>query len=120
MATTKEVADGLFALVKEGKFSEAVNAYYAEDIVSTEPMGAEPVSHGIEAARGKNEWFKNSVEMKSLDVKGPFVTGDTFILEYDLKATNKQSGDPMNMREYAVYDVKDGKITHEKFFYIPA
>ena len=47
--SVKEIADELITLCREGKNREAIERFYADDIVSTEAMGPDPVSKGIEA-----------------------------------------------------------------------
>ena len=42
---------------------------------------------------------------------------DEFIVRFKLSTTNKESGEKASMDETALYRVKDGKITEERFFY---
>src|SRR6201999_4557587 len=61
--STKEVADALVAMWKQGTFAESGEQYWARDVVSVEPggpSGMDPVSRGIDAARGKGEWWANA------------------------------------------------------------
>ena len=41
------------AYEKQGKFAESGEKYWADDVLSVEPMGDSPESRGIDAARGK-------------------------------------------------------------------
>jgi len=121
MATTMEIGNGLVALVKEGKYKEAVDSYYSDDIVSTEPMSphsSDPVTaKGLAAVKEKLEWWYASMETHSMELAGPFPNGDQFVVEYKLDVTDKQSGHRFLMHEMALYTVKNGKIVDEKFFY---
>jgi ketosteroid isomerase-like protein len=59
--TTVEVATQFVALCRDRKFLDAVEALYAEDVVSVEPMdyqGTGRDMHGKEAVKNKNvAWF---------------------------------------------------------------
>jgi SnoaL-like domain len=119
--TTKEVADGLVALCREGKFMDAIVAYYGNDIVSVEPMAMgehmpREVS-GIEAVKAKGEWWVANHEVHSIEASAPAMSGDEFIVKFTMDVTSKQSGQRMAMEEFGVYWVKDGKIVREQFFF---
>ncbi|BDI30838.1 ketosteroid isomerase [Capsulimonas corticalis] len=115
--SVKEVAQGLVDLCKEGKFEEAMSQYYSDDIVSTEPMGENPVSTGIAAVKAKGEWWVTNFEVHGVVVTGPFVNGDQFIVGFELDATNRPSGKRETMKEAGLYTVKDDKIVNEIFYY---
>ena len=115
--SVKEIADELIALCREGKNKEAIDRLYASDIVSTEAMGPNPVSTGLEAVYQKHDWFESSMEVHSAEVKGPFINGDQFAVEFNYDVTEKPSGERKNMHEIALYTVRDGKIAAETFLY---
>ncbi len=115
---TEEVALKLVEHCRGGKWMEAVNTLYGDDIVSVEPraMGEMPAEmRGLEAVRGKTEWFIGAHEVHSCTVTGPFVARDTFVVQFDLDATDKASGERMQMGEVGIYSVKDGKVVREEF-----
>jgi len=114
-STTQEVAIGLTALVKEQKYREATETYYAQDVVSTEPFGDPATVNGIDAVKAKLDWFEANFQVNSGSVDGPFICDDIFAVEYTIDATNKISGQRNTMHEVAVYTVADGKIVAEKF-----
>ncbi|HEY4171113.1 MAG TPA: SnoaL-like domain-containing protein [Reyranella sp.] len=117
--TTQDVANDLVAMWKQGKFGESGEKYWAADVVSIEagaPGGGDPVSHGIEAARGKGEWWANNHEVHGAEVEGPFINGDQFVVRFKMDVTPK-GGQRFLMDEMAVYTIKDGKIAEERFFY---
>jgi ketosteroid isomerase-like protein len=115
--STHDIAHDLVALCKEGKFDESGEKYWADDVVSIEAMGPNPVSHGKDAARAKGEWWVNNHEIHSVEVEGPYVNGDQFTVRFKMDVTMKESGQRMAMDEHALYTVKDGKIAEERFFY---
>lgn len=97
---------------------EAVNSLYADEIVSVEPraMGEMPAEmRGLEAVRGKTKWFMDAHEVHNCTVTGPFVARDTFVVQFDLDATDKASGERMQMGEVGVYTAKNGKVVREEF-----
>ena len=119
--SVKEIANKLVAYCKEGKNLECVNELYAEDIESVEAaaMGGEDrTKKGIEAIRGKNQWWVENHEVHSAKVEGPWPHGDDkFAVRFTYDVTNKPSGNRMKMDEIAVYTVGGGKIVKEEFFY---
>jgi hypothetical protein len=123
MATTLEVGKKLVDLCKQGKFKEAMNSLYASNIVSIEagaPAGQSPRVDGIEAVRGKADWWEKNHEIHSMKVEGPWPHGDRFVARFTIDVTPKSgpmSGKRFTMDELGLYTVKDGKVVHEEFFY---
>jgi ketosteroid isomerase-like protein len=118
--STQEVADALIAMWKKGEFAESGEKYWADDVVSIEPMGPpgmDPVSHGKSAARGKGEWWANSHQTHGVVVTGPFVNGDQFIVGFEMDVTAKDSGQRFTMKEHGLYTIRNGKIAEERFFF---
>jgi ketosteroid isomerase-like protein len=118
--TTHEVADQLVLLCNQGKFMDAVRALYSPDIVSVEAMaGPDGVRQmqGLDAVVGKGEWWSSNHELHSSKVEGPIVSGSHFCVRFIIDVTNKPSGKRMTMDELGMYQVKDGKIVREEFFY---
>ena len=77
----------------------------------------DPVSHGKDAARAKGEWWSNAHDIHGVEVYGPYVNGDQFVVQFTMDITNRESGERMTMDEMALYTIKDGKIAEERFFY---
>ena len=118
--TTQDIANDLVALWKQGKFAESGEKYWAQDVLSVEagaPGGGDPASRGIEAARGKGEWWAGAHDVHGVEVEGPFVNGDQFVVHFKMDITQKGSGQRITMDETALYTLKDGKIAEERFFY---
>ena len=119
-ASTAAVANELVTLCRAGRNLDAIASLYAKDIVSLESVGSEEMPaemRGIDAIRGKNEWWFENHDIHSADAIGPFVGDDQFAVRYDFDVTNRPSGQRMQMSEMALYTVKDGKIVREQFFY---
>lgn len=45
------------------------------------------------------------------------ISGDKFAVVHDYDITQKATGNRIQMREIALYTVKNGKIVHEEFMY---
>ncbi len=117
---TATVADELVSFCRAGKNMDAINSLYSPDIVSVESMGNETMPRemkGIDAIRGKNQWWSENNEVHSSNVEGPFVGDDKFAVYYNYDVTFKPTGKRNTMEEMALYTVKDGKIVREQFFY---
>ncbi|HEY6502759.1 MAG TPA: nuclear transport factor 2 family protein [Chitinophagaceae bacterium] len=117
--TTKEVANRLSQLFKEYKWTEAQDELFSRDAVSIEP----PHSQGLQTVKGldnikkKGEAFNSMVEeMHGGWVGEPIVGGNYIAVGMGMDVTMKGAG-RMNMEEICVYEVKDGKIVKEEFFY---
>ncbi len=72
---------------------------------------------GMDAIREKNKGFQSMVEeMHGGYTKELTVFGNNIFMEMGMDATMKGMG-RMNMNEMAHYEVKDGKIISERFYY---
>jgi hypothetical protein len=119
-ASTASVAQELVTLCRAGRNLEAISKLYSPKIVSIEPVGDERMPAemtGIDAIRGKNEWWFTDHEVHSSEVIGPLVGEGQFAVKYIWDATSKPTGQRIRMEEMALYTVKDGKIVREQFFY---
>jgi hypothetical protein len=117
---TATIAEELVSLCREGRNGDAINTLYSPDIVSIESMGNESMPReqkGIDAIRGKNQWWAENNEVHSATVDGPFLGDDKFAVYYNYDVTFKPTGKRNNMEEMALYTVKDGKVVREQFFY---
>lgn len=120
--TTSEVANRLVELCREGKYLQAIDELYSNDIVSVEPEGAPNVNtQGIEAVRQKTINFEEMVEsVQSSEVSDPTVADNFFSVNMHSVVTFKGAPGPADMNEICVYQVKNGKVVAEQFFYTPA
>ena len=119
--SVKEIGNKLVAFCKEGKNLDAINELYGDNIESVEavaPPEGERVAKGIDAIRGKNQWWGENHEIHSASVEGPWPHGnEKFAVHFSYDVTNKPSGNRMKLDEIAVYTVDGGKIVKEEFFY---
>ncbi len=119
--STKEVAQKLVALCREGKNLDAIDQLYASDIVSVEAVeggGMPREMRGMEAVRGKSQWWLDNHEVHDCELQGPFYHGDDqFAVYMKADVTYKPDNKRMQIDEIGVYTVKDGKVAHEAFYY---
>ncbi|QSX74017.1 nuclear transport factor 2 family protein [Lysobacter arenosi] len=118
---TEQVAARLVELCRAGKFEEAQSELYADDAVSLEPEGSPQGAggnvKGLAAIRAKSHQFHDSVEaFHGVTCTDPVVAGGWFSIVMGVDATYKGAG-RIAMSEICVYQVRDGKIVHEQFFY---
>ena len=117
--TTLEVANKLIAFMRKGQMLEAQEELYADDIVCIEPEGG-MVPHftkGKKAVAEKGKQFASMIEERhGGSCSDPVVGGRYFSISMTLDATMKGMGRHL-LEEVCVYEVKDGKITKEQFFY---
>jgi hypothetical protein len=116
--TTQEIAEKVVELTRKRAWHEALDQLYDKDIVSVESRSNEGDSaekRGLDAVRGKADWWVNTMEIHSFEVSGPFVAHDRFVVQYDVDVTDKKSKHRFQMSEVGVYTVKNGKIVREEF-----
>ena len=116
--TTSEVAARLVELCRQGDYTTAHSELYADDAKSIEPAWSpDPVQQGRDALRAKGAYWEESFETHSCEISDPIVAGDFFSLARALDVTDRKSGARFPMSEIAVYEIKDGKVVTEQFFY---
>ena len=117
--TTKEVADKLVEMCRAGKVEEVKVDLFTEDTVSIEPReGVLPLeSRGLVAIQQKAALFISLVdEFHGNTISEPIVAGNYFSLVWDTDLKMKGSEREITS-ELCVYEVRDGKILSERFFY---
>jgi len=119
--TTQEVANRFNELAQSGQWDQIQAELYADNAVSIEPAHAAAMglgnAEGIDAIKKKGEAFNEAVEeMHGGYSNEPQVAGNHFVVAMGMEATMKGAG-RVKMDEIAVYEVKDGKIVKEQFFF---
>jgi len=120
--TTQEVANRYTELEKQGKWAEIQEELYSKDIISIEPehaaaMGMQTITTGIDAIKAKGIAFNEMIaEMHGGYCSEPVVGGDYFSVAMGMDCTMK-TGQRMKMDEICVFEVKEGKIVKEQFFF---
>jgi hypothetical protein len=119
--TTQQIANRLVALCREGKYDQCYDELFADDAENVEmPAMAEgPLGNakGMDAMKKKSAaWSAGVEEIHSSSVGEPVVSGNWFAVPMSMDLTMKGRG-RMAMEELCMYQVRDGKIVREQFFY---
>lgn len=117
--TTKEVADRLKELFNENRWDLAQEELFSPDAESIEPSNSPGLRSvkGMDAIKKKGQEFNEMVEEMHGGYVSDFVfAGNHIACAMGMDVTMKGQG-RMKMDEIAVYEVKDGKIVKEQFFY---
>lgn len=118
---TNEVAQKLVELCRKGQYTEAQAELYSPDVVSIEPAGS-PMerAEGMEAIKAKAQQWENMVEeVHSNEISEPVVAENFFSFAMKSVVTFKGMR-KQTIEEICVYEVKDGKVVKEQFFFTPA
>ncbi|HLK30500.1 MAG TPA: nuclear transport factor 2 family protein [Puia sp.] len=116
--TTQQVADRFYELDAKHDFQTIYSELYSQNAKSIEPAhSAWGTVQGMEAIHEKGKKFGETiVEMHDGHTEKPIVAGNFFACAMGFDATMKDRG-RVKMEEIALYEVKDGKIVAEQFFY---
>jgi len=111
----QQIAEEVTTLIREGKNKQAKDLFYADNIISIEGNGDK--SEGIEAIHQKSiAWAAQVAEVHAVSVSAPIIAADHFALNIKMDISYK-NGHRAVMDEIAVYEVGDGKIVFEQFFF---
>lgn len=120
--TTQEVANRYYELMQQNKREQVVSELYSRDIVNREPehaiaMGIPTITIGLDAVKAKSKARAEMIEQVHSDYcSEPVVGGKFFSVALGRDMTMK--GKPrMSIEEIGVFEVKEGKIISEQFFY---
>ncbi|MBL6448537.1 nuclear transport factor 2 family protein [Fulvivirga sp. 29W222] len=120
MKTVREVANRLVDLCRKGQFDTAEHELYADNILSLEPDNTP--GQRVEGIKGKLEKSKHFNEMTeeihSMEISDPIIADNFFAISMKLDVTMKGVG-RTTMEEICVYEVENGKIVTERFFFSP-
>ena len=94
----KSTAEKLVAHCRAGTELQGMDELYDRGAVSVEavamPGSGSAESSGVDAIKGKHNWWNENFTVNKLDVEGPFPHGDDrFAVIFGMDTTNKQSGE---------------------------
>jgi hypothetical protein len=122
MMTTQQVAERYYELAQQNKRRQIVEELYGSDIVNREPehaaaMGIPTITKGLDAVTAKSKAREELIEAVHGETCSPPVVGGRYF-SVALGRDITMKGRPrMNLQEIGVFEVKDGKIVSEQFFY---
>jgi hypothetical protein len=116
--TISEIAEKVVAYNREHKYKEIYAEFYSPEVVSVEAVqGPLQEVRGMEGLMKKMEWWESNNEVHGIEVSEPLIADDHFAVVFTMDVTFKQTNTRSKSSELAVYEVKDGKIVREQFFY---
>lgn len=119
LLSTKEVAERFDKLAQQEKWFEIQDEFFAENVRSIEPENSMYLKNaeGKSIVREKGEnWIQKIEAVHRTFTTHPVVAGNYFSVGREVDITVRGLG-RIQMNEIMVYEVKDGKIILEQFFY---
>ena len=108
------IASSLIELCKKGKFIQAQNELYDEDIISIEIDGTRTT--GAKKMQEKEQRFlDNLVRIHDIDFSETLIARNYFSTVLKMKIEIRNVGFK-ELEEMCVYHIKNGKIDFEQFF----
>lgn len=117
--TTQEVAVRFNELAKQEKWFEIQDEFFADNVRSIDPPGSPYLGYaeGKAAVRKKGEDFVKKIEaVHEASTTEPVVGGNHFAVGREVDITLQDMG-RIQMKQVMLYEVKDGQIVSEQFFY---
>ena len=117
--TTQEVAARFNELAQQEKWFDIQTEFFADDVKSIDPPHSPYFGYaeGKEAVRKKGEEFVSRIEaVHSMRTGEPIVCGNHFAVTREKDLTVRPHG-RIRISQIMLYEVKDGKIISEQFFY---
>jgi len=117
--TTREVASRFNVLAQQEKWFEIQDEFFADNVKSIDPSDSPYFGNaeGKAQVRKKGEDFVKRIEaFHSGRTTEPLVTGNHFTVGRSKDITVQGHG-RIQINEIMLYEVKDGKIVLEQFFY---
>jgi SnoaL-like domain len=117
--TTKEVAARFNELAKQEKWFEIQDELFADNVKSIDPPNSPYFGYaeGKAAVRKKGEDFVKRIEAAhKRHTTEPIIAGNHFAVSREVDITVQGYG-RIQINEIMLYEVKDGEIISEQFFY---
>ena len=117
--TTEEVAARFNELAQQEKWFEIQEEFFADNVRSIDPPNSPYMGYaeGKAAVRKKGEDFVKLIEgFHGASTSQPVVGGNYFAVGRDMDITVQKFG-RIQINQIMLYEVKDGQIVREQFFY---
>lgn len=117
--TTQEVATRFNELAQQEKWFEIQDEFFADNVKSIDPTHSPYFGYaeGKSAVRKKGDDFVSRIEAVHRVYTGePLVCGNHFAVAREKDITVRPHG-RIQINQIMLYEVKDGKIISEQFFY---
>ncbi len=116
---TQEVASRFNELAQQEKWFEIQDEFFTEDVKSMEPEGSPYFKNAegkIPVRKKGEEFLKNIEAVHQLRTTQPVVAGNHFAVGRNTDITLRDFG-RVQIDQIMLYEVKDGLIISEQFFY---
>ena len=117
--TTQEVAARFNELAQQGKWFEIQDELFADNVRSIDPENSPYFGYaeGKAPVRKKGmDWVEKVEQVHWASATQPVIGGNHFAVGYNFEITTKDFG-RIKIEEIMLYEVKDGQIVLEQFFY---
>jgi hypothetical protein len=117
--TTTEVAARFNELAQQEKWFEIQDELFADNVKSIDPVDSPwfKFAEGKSNVRKKGEdWVKRIEAAHNLSTTAPIVAEKHFVVGREVEITVRDIG-RIWINELMIYEVKDGEIISEQFFY---
>ncbi len=117
--TTQEVADRFNELAQQEKWFDIQDEFFADNVRSIDPPNSPYFGYaeGKSSVRKKGEDFVKRIEAAhKLYTSEPLVSGNHFAVGREKDITVQGFG-RIQINEIMLYEVKNGQIVSEQFFY---
>ena len=119
LLTTQEVAARFHELAQQEKWFEIQDEFFSDNVRSIEPANSPYFKNeeGKAPVRKKGEdWVSRVKEVHKLSTSQPVVAGNHFAVARETDIVVEGIG-RVHINEIMLYEVKDGQIVLEQFFY---
>lgn len=115
---TQEVAEKLVTFCRQGQHAQAYDELFHSDAIAQEPENfPNNRTQGLENLKAKSQqWGQDLKEMHSMEISDPVVADNFFSCSMKMDITTHSRG-RQQMEEVCMYEVNDGKIVKEQFFF---
>lgn len=117
--STAEIAARFNELAKQEKWFAIQEEFFSDDVKSIDPPHSPwfGYAEGKTNVRQKGETFvKGIVELHGASTSEPMVAENHFVVQRSIDITTSAFG-RVQLNQLMMYEVKDGKIISEQFFY---
>ena len=117
--TTQEVAARFNELAQQEKWFEIQDEFFADNVRSIDPVNSPwfGYAEGKAPVRHKGEEFVGRItDLHRAYTSEPIVTGNHFAVTREIDITVQPHG-RIQINQIMLYEVKDGQIILEQFFY---
>lgn len=117
--TIEKVAERFDTLAQQEKWFEIQEEFFSDNVVSIEPADSPYFKNaeGKDLVRKKGEDFLKNIEaVHNLHTTHPVIAGNHFAVGRNVDITVKGLG-RVKIDQIMLYEVRDGEIVSEQFFY---